>query len=67
MAIKTTTMFRPVVVCNGKQRPLSDREVDTVAQNAMEEAVKADAEKFGKAEGYVLAVFQAERVKEGKK
>ena len=64
--IKTATVFRPVVVCNGKPRALKDRDIDTVAQSAMEEAVEVDADKFGKAEGYVLTVFQAERAKEEK-
>jgi hypothetical protein len=65
MPIKTETFFRPVVVCQGKQRALPDKIINAVAKEHMETAVKADAEKFGVAEGYVLEIFRAVKVKEG--
>jgi hypothetical protein len=63
--VKTKTVYRPVVITNGKHRPLKDREFELDADGALQEAVRTDAEKFGKSEGYVLKVIQAERVKGG--
>ena len=62
--VKTKIVYRPIVVTEGRQRALKDRGCDTVADTALQEAVRTDAEKFGKSEGYVLKVIQAERVKE---
>jgi len=65
--VKTKIVYRPIVVTEGRQRALKDRDCDTVADTALQEAVRTDAEKFGKSEGYVLKVIQAERVKEESK
>ena len=65
--VKTKIVYRPIVVTEVRQRALKDRDCDTVADTALQEAVRADAEKFGKSEGYVLKVIQAERVKEESK
>lgn len=62
--VKTKLIFRPVIITKGKQRPLKDREFEMDADNSLQEAVRIDAEKFGKSEGYVLKVIQAEKTKE---
>jgi hypothetical protein len=55
--------YRPIVVSNGRQRALKDRDIDTVAENALIEALQA--EKPG-TEGYILKVFKVEVKKEVK-
>jgi hypothetical protein len=49
--------YRPVIITNGKQRALKDRDNEKISKNALIEALKT--EKAG-AEGYILTVFKRE-------
>lgn len=49
--------YRPVIITNGKQRALKDRDNGKISKNALIEALKT--EKAG-AEGYILTVFKRE-------
>jgi hypothetical protein len=62
--IEIKTIYRPVVITQGKARPLKDQEIDTVADNHLEEAIRADAEIFGESEGYMITVKRAKKIKE---
>ena len=55
------TYYRPIIISAGHPRALQDREIDTVANDALDEALKG--EKAG-TEGYVLEIKKVEEAKE---
>jgi hypothetical protein len=52
---------RPIVVNGNNHRALKDREVKTMAENALIEALKGEKEG---SEGYVVEIYKVEKVKE---
>jgi hypothetical protein len=62
---KLTLIYRPIIITNFKARALKDRATESIAYDAVNEAVKADAEKLGRSEGYVMKIMIAKKVKEG--